>query len=166
MRTHRLLIVPWLILSLFLMAAKCPWSTTLINLLENALIIGLEAASISGALPPQAQTYVDAALGGIACASDEAASSDSQQVKAAKITECFSGAVAPVLPPGTAQNVVNLINRLSKAVAKILVRTIPVATVMADVGTGVKPDVVSTEDAGKLTDIAKRARAGMIRGKR
>ena len=156
----KLAIVPLVILSLLLSACN----TSLISLLENALVIGLEAASISGALPPQAQTYVDAALGGIACASDEAASNDSQQVKAAKIAECFSGAVAPVLPPGTAANVVNLINRLSKAVADILKR-VPAPTVRAQ-SEPQQPDVVSTEDHGKLGDIAKRARAGMIRGQR
>jgi len=48
MRTHRLLIVPLVILSLLLSACN----TSLISLLENALVIGLEAASISGVTYP------------------------------------------------------------------------------------------------------------------
>jgi len=163
MRTHHLLIVP---LMIFLMAAKCPWNTTLISLLENALVIGLEAASISGALPPNVQQGVDAVLGGIACASDELASTDSQAVKSARVTECFATAVIPALPPGTAQNVINLINRLTKAVGDILARAKAVNATVRAQSEPQQPDVVSTEDAGKLGDIAKRARAGMIRGKR
>jgi len=135
-------------------------AASIISIIEKALVIALEAATITGNVPPQYQGYVAAALAGIECASTEAATNDSAQVKSVKITACLVNVTAPVLPPGTAQNVVSLVGKLAKAIQDILTGTgsgLPQMNAKSATTTIPTPAPVTPQQRDKLLSMAKQA---------
>lgn len=146
-----LLIIPLLIASLF--TSACDRSSILSNI-QTALVIALAAAQVSGEVPPEYTIYIEAVLGGLACQSREAASTDSASLKATRMTACLTGVLAPVLPPGTPQDLVKKVHNIADALQRILSGLPPPQAVRAQSD---PPDIVPSADSAKLLDMAKQA---------
>lgn len=112
-------------------------------------------------MPPQYVAYVSAALDGISCASVEIASSDTAAEKYLKTTACFTNAVAPTLPPGTAQNIINEVNALEKAIQNILA-SLPKPPADGKKASA-KPVDVSDTDRTKLLGMAAQAQTTKLK---
>jgi hypothetical protein len=96
----------------------------IVKVIDSAAQIGVEAATVAGAIPPEYSAYVSAGLACIDNAAIEIASTtDTDAQKAAKVAGFCAGLAAPALPPGTPANLVALAGRLSTAIANILART-------------------------------------------
>lgn len=135
-------------------------AATIIGYISTALQIAEAAAGISGVVPAQYIAYVAAALDGITCASIEIASSDSQAEKYLKTTACFTNAVAPTLPPGTAQNIIAMVNKLDMAIQNILANlTKPPANGVAST----KPMILKDSERAKLLTMGSQAQADKIK---
>lgn len=138
---------------LAIVLAACS-AATIIGLITTGLQIAEAAAAITGVLPAPFVAYVSAALEGMSCASIEIASSDTAAQKYLKTTACFANAVAPTLPPGTAQNILNIVTKLEQAIQNILANLPKPPT---DAKKALQPILVNDSDHAKLLALAARA---------
>jgi hypothetical protein len=125
---------------------------------EVALPLVMQGSGLPADQQAKITAYVSAVASATSQAAAELASTDSGQVKAAKVTAIFAGITAPMLPPGTAQRVVSIIASVSNAVAKFLalVQPAPMSFGARMVAVKVK---VSGADTEKLSEIETRAQA-------
>lgn len=147
-RKHRILS-----LSLACLLIVACSAATIISVIDQALQIAVEAASVTGVIPPAFADYVSAGLGCLDFASAELASTDDHATQVSKITAQCSALVSPTLPPGTAQNLVNLATKLAAAIQKILTQ-LHVAKVSKDS----KPINFTPDQKAKLLAMSTKAK--------
>ena len=135
-------------------------TSSIVTALE-AVIAAAEAAVATlgavGTIPPATVTLLENYLTSVseatAFASTELASNDSPAVKATKIIQQFAMIAAPILPPGTAQVVVDVIQAVTKAIANFLSQIEAPKTATANLS----KLTLSDSDRAKLGKIHERA---------
>lgn len=143
-------------LSLFLVAviglAACSVASIL-SVLQVALSLASDAASVSGSIPPEYIAYVDTALGCVDFAAMELASTDSDAVKTGKIVAQCANLTTPNLPPGTPQTLMTLASKLGAQIARLLA-ILPKTPVASS-----RKMAVSLEQGTELKAMSEKAKA-------
>lgn len=146
-----------------LLIQACDRRTVLQNI-NTALVIALAAAQVSGEVPIEYRKYVDAALAGIACQSQEAGTNDTAAIKWTKMTACLTAAAHPVMPPGTPQDLIDKAHNIAVALQRIisgLPAPTPQGAVRTQADAQPKPDVPTAEEKKQADDMKKRAEDGL-----
>lgn len=148
------------VLAILLVLGACTLAQ-IVQTINAAVLIAEQAAAITGVnIPPQYFAYVSAASGCISFAATEQASTDSAPVKTTKITVACSKYTSAALPPGTAQNYVDMAGKLATAVQNILAQ-LPPAPSHALTGRAAAPApaevVLKPADVRALNSLAGRA---------
>jgi hypothetical protein len=139
----------------------------------DALVSALQASGeINPAQGALITTYVNAVLAGANCAATESASTDSDALKATKITECFVQAAnaQALLPPGLPTVIVSAIGAVATALENYLEKAgAPVTPQTAKLSPHArprKPQHYSQSDLAKLPELKARIAAVQARLKK
>lgn len=154
-----------ILMALSVLLTSCGISVT--NTLQ--LVIAAAEAALGALGQTTYLGWLKAISQAVSAAATELMSADSSAVKAEKIISAFLAIAAPILPPGTSQTIVDVIQTVLNAVAGFLASIAPAApppTAAAAArvtGKAVKPAAVpkqiniSASDQQTLSDIKRRA---------
>lgn len=147
-------------LCICLLCTSCG-ASDLLSTIDGA-IIAAEAVlpMLSNEIPPALATplmrYLQDADQGLSCATAELQTTDSQSVQGSKIAVCLANVIAPELPAGIPQTVVNLINKIAQSIARLKTTA---KTARATGGTTTATLKVSAKEASKIKALNQRASA-------
>jgi hypothetical protein len=154
------------IFAISLIALLCSSCTAaqIVQVIDAAVTIGEEAAAAAGVNISLAYSaYVSAALNCISFAATEEGSSDPASTKYTQITAKCAQYASVALPPGTAQNLVNMAAKLALSIEGILAKLpkpAPLTARASPTGPVLKP-----ADVQKLHALAQRAEAASRKAK-
>lgn len=116
-------LLPVLALSLILLSCSPSQITMTLKgvLLAARIALPLLGGSLDPSIQQQISTYLSAVSDGVAQATEILATTDSPQVKAAKLAQVFAAIARPTLPFGTAQAVLSIISGVANAVEHFLI---------------------------------------------
>ncbi len=158
-----------LVLTLSLITTACNPLGNL-ELVITAAQVAIPAISAAGAIPPNTSAEIVKYLGAVNTAvgqtTTELASTDSSAQKATKITGFFAAAAIPVLPTGTDQRIVSVIQSVDAAIGVFLTSigsakrapglpAASVATVKAPKGLA-KANITSSDVQSQLKELKQR----------
>lgn len=150
---------------LVLLLTACPSANSTIKILntiltsaETLLPIITAGAGLDANLQKNLSNYLHAASGALVLTSDILNTNGSAAVKASQVTTAWAGVTAPILPAGTPQRVVSLVQAISSAITNLLQQFAPTPAAPGAPSARVpKPIVVSASDAARLLEIRGRA---------
>lgn len=161
----RMFIASMLLLTLILGMTSCKLSdvTSTLQNVVSVTTIAVPIIAVAANVPPATVDLVVGYLGAISEATSQASTilsadlTDAQ--KSVQITGAFAKIVAPKLPPGTPQNIVNAVGAVADAVSKFLTNLTPVSgTLKAGAPT---KSLVKNSDKAALTEIKTKAEANI-----
>ncbi len=141
---------------LALVMAACG-AATILMYIDDALQIAVEAASVTGFVPPQFAAYITAGLGCVDFAATEVQSGDTPADQYNKVfTQC--GALVKVDLPGLPPNLVDFATRLAVRISQILTSLLP-KPVPAGKLAAAKPMKFTPAQLAHLKDVSAKAKA-------
>lgn len=143
---------------LFQMGCGSNQVVTSLQLVIAAAEAAMTTLEATGQIDPATATKITNYLTAVSTATSYAAtelqSSDTPAQKATKIVQEFASVTAPVLPPGTAQTIISVVQAVTQAVANFLASIQPASAV-----SGSPALTLSSADRSKLQSIHARSEA-------